>query len=351
MKRMSYFSCCLLSFISLPMMADTFTLKDGTSLEAVILSDVGDSYLLEVQFSKSIKDERRVLKSDVVKIQREQLDLKAFEPLAKLYPTPDLLAAEDYTRTIAAVSKFISGFPQSPKLKEAKAMLSTLQAESAIVAAGGIKFNGKMLNAAEYQANAYDLDARVQEARIRRMLADNLVLPALRAFSEFDRDYATSISRGALVVPIRQVIQNHLAEIQLALVNIDAITKKRNLGLTQMSSDDRQNTQNAINEEAEQIEANYKLEKAARQIWITTTPYHKASMEDAIRNGEAELKRINAVKTTLGVEGGKAFRDAWNAVNGGGDAAAVAAAIAAAKSALVPARYLAPLEEAAKKIK
>ena len=132
---------------------------------------------------------------------------------------------------------------------------------------------------------------------------------------------------------------------------MDAATKKRAMGLTQMSADDRINSQNAIKEEAAGIEANYKLEKEAKQIWMTTTPYHKASMEDALHNGELELTRINAVKTTLAVEGGKAFRDVWNAVNGGGNAAAVAAAITVAKTALVPARYLAPLEEAAKKIK
>lgn len=346
---------CLISFLvsslSLPLMADIFTLKDGTTLDAVILSDAGDSYLLEVQFSKTIKDERKVLKSDVVKIQRAQLDLKAFEPLAKLLPTPDLLAVDDYNRSIATVKKFIQDFPQSPKLKDAKAMLETLNSESAQVAAGGIKFDGKMLTPAEYQANAYDLDARVKEAQIRRMIADNQVLPALRLFSEFDREFSTSISRGALLSTIKQLIGNHLAEIKVALANLDALTKKRTTGLTQMSTDDRNNALSAIKEENDRIEANYKAEKEAKQIWLTTTPYHKASMDDAIRNGELELTRINAVKTTLGVEGGKAFRDAWNAVNGGGNAAAVAAAIAAAKTALVPARYLAPLEEAAKKIK
>jgi len=351
MKLKPVLTSLLLSTISLPMVADTFILKDGTSLEAVILSDVGDSYLLEVQFSKSIKDERKVLKSDVVKIQRAQLDLKAFEPLAKMLPTPDLLASEDYSRTITAVNKFINDFPQSPKLNEARTLLVTLNSEASKVAAGGIKFNGKMLTAAEYQANSYDLDARVQEARIRRMIADNQALPALRSFSEFDREYSTSLSRGALLLPIKQLVQNHLAEIKQALAAMDAATKKRAMGLTQMSADDRINSQNAIKEEAAGIEANYKLEKEAKQIWMTTTPYHKASMEDALHNGELELTRINAVKTTLAVEGGKAFRDVWNAVNGGGNAAAVAAAITVAKTALVPARYLAPLEEAAKKIK
>jgi hypothetical protein len=351
MKLKPFLSPLVFLFLSLPALADTFILKDGSSLEGTILSETADSYVLEVQFSKSIKDERKVLKSDVVKIQRAQHDLKTFESIQKFLPVPDLFGGDDYSRLIASVKKFIQDFPQSSKAKDAKAMLETLTAESSQIASGGIKFNGKMLSAAEYQANGYDLDARIKEAQIRRLLADNQVLAALRLFSEFDRDYSTSIPRGALLDTIRQAIQRHLGEIRLGLANLDVLIKQRNSGLTQMAVDNRNNTVNAIREEEERIEANYKAEKEAKQIWLSTTPYHKASMEDAIRNGELELNRINAVKTTLGVEGGKAFRDAWNAVNGGGDSAAVTAAMAAAKTAMVPERYLAPLEEAAKKIK
>jgi hypothetical protein len=68
---------------------------------------------------------------------------------------------------------------------------------------------------------------------------------------------------------------------------------------------------------------------------------------------EQELVRLGKVQTVLGVDGGKAYRDACTAVRGGSAAAAAAAAaaLAAAKTAAVPARYLAPLEAAAKGLK
>jgi len=351
MKLVVYLASIALPLITLPIMADTFTLKDGTTLKATILSEVGDSYMLEVQVTASIKDERKVLKSDVVKVVREQHDLTAFAPFEKLLPTPDLLAVDGYALNITAITKFIKDFPESSKLAEAKTLLDTLTAESALVAAGGIKFNGKMLTAAEYQENAYDLDSRVQAAKILRLANNNQTLAALRLFAEFERDFSQTASRSALLATIRPLIQNHLAEMEQSSATLDARLGDRIAGLSQMSLADRGNTQSAIEEETAQIEARYQAEKLAKEIWLTTTPYHKASLADAITNGVAELTRINAVQTTLGADGGKAFRDVWNAVNSGGSATAVATAMTAAKTALVPARYLAPLEEAAKSIK
>lgn len=106
----------------------------------------------------------------------------------------------------------------------------------------------------------------------------------------------------------------------------------------------------SIKEEDTLIEARYKAEKDAKQNWVTISPFHKPSLEDTVKLCEQELVRLGAVQTVLGVDGGKAYRDAWTAVQGG-NAAAAASAPAAAKTAAVPARYLAPLEAAAKNIK
>ncbi len=334
--------------ISLPCFADTFTLKDGTTLEGTIVSEAGDSYVLDVQVTKSIRDERKVLKTDVVKISREQADLKAFEALAKLVPTVDLMSADEYQAKIVLVQKFLKANPSSPKVKEAKAILATLEAEAAQVADGGIKFNGKMISPAEYQTNAYDLDARVQEARIRTLVSDNQFLPALRLYVDFDRDFRTTLSYGSLAPLMIQVIQNEVTEAKQALSTMPARIKERDLGLQRMTPEDRTTTEAAIQEETAAIEAAYKAEKDAKQKWFTTTPFHKASLEETVKVGQAEIVRLSAVKTVLGVEGGKAYREAYTAVNTGAPAAAVTAALATAKTALVPARYLAPLEAAAK---
>ena len=340
---------CLLA-VALPCAADTFLLKDGTTLNGAIISQAGDSYTLEVQVTKSIKDERKIAKSDVVKITPEQPGEAAFEAVAKMLPTPGLLTADDYKAKIAVVEKFVKEYRDSAKLTDAKTVLATLKSEHDAVAAGGIKFNDKILTAPEYQANAYDFDARVKETKIRGLVNANEFLQALRLFAEFNRDYPNTISYAALVPLMRQVIHSQLAEAKELLQTLDARTKERAAGVERMPLADRKITDAAIKEEDALIQARYKAEKEAKQNWVTTSPFHKASSEDTVKFCELELARLAAGKALLGVDGGQAYRDAWTAVHGG-NAAAVATALAAAKTATVPARYLVPLEAAAKGIK
>ena len=338
---------CLLS-ITLPCHADTFTLKDGTTLDAKVLSETAETFVLEVQVTKSIKDERKIAKADVIKQTADQPDLKAFEAIAKIVPTADFLSDDEYAIQLAAVEKFLKEYRASNKTKEAKAMLETLKAEVALISAGGIKSGGKIISPAEYKANAYDLDARVNEAKIRRLVDGNQFLAALREFSEFDRDFRTTLSYGALAPLMRQVIQNQVAEAKQSLLSYDARIKARDVGLQQMTLEDRKVTETAIKEENALLEAHLKAEKDAKLTWITTNPFLKASLEETVKFGEAELVRLSAVKTVLGVDGGKAYRDVYTAVHSGANAAAVTAAVTAAKAAAVPQSYLAPLEAAAK---
>lgn len=340
---------CLLAVV-LPCAADTFLLKDGTTLNGAVVSDAGDVYVLEVQITKSIKDERKIAKSDVVKITREQPGEAAFEPISKMVPTPDLLTTDDYQARIAIVEKFMKEHRDSNKLASAKMILAALKSEYDAVAAGGIKFNDRILTTAEYRANAYDLDARVQETKIRRLVNANQFLQALRVFAEFDHEYRNTLSYGALVSLMRQVIQAQLAEAKQSLLTLDTRTKEQALGILRMPLADRKITEDAIREENALIQASYKAEKDAKQNWVTTSPFHKASLEDTVKFCEQELVRMGTVQAALGVDGGKAYRDAWTATHGG-NAAAISAALAAAKTAAVPARYLAPLEAAAKGIK
>ncbi|RYD46987.1 MAG: hypothetical protein EOP85_06335 [Verrucomicrobiaceae bacterium] len=338
---------CLLSFV-FPAMADTFTLKDGTTLEATILKEDPESYYLEVQVTKSIKDERTVPKADVVKVTRERLDLKAFEPIAKLSPAPDFLKEADYTARINTVEKFLKAYPSSTKAKDAAAIAEKLKVERQELASGGIKIGGKIVSKQEYQANAYDFDSRMQEAKIRALIAERQMVPALRLFSEFDKEYRTSLAYGELVPLIKQVIQAHLNEAQEQLASLDARVKERQIGIQRMSSEQRATTEAAIKEQDDGIAAAFKAEKDAKILWVTPSPFNKASLEEAVKYSQTELTRISAVKTGLDMDGGRAFRELYNAVHSDANAAAVAAAVTAAKTALVPVRYITPLEAEAK---
>lgn len=334
--------------LSLPAFADTFTLKDGTTLDGVILSEAGDTYILEIQVTKSIKDERKVPKADVVKIDREHPDEKAFEALGKLTPTPDLMSEDDYGQKIRQVEKFLKDFPVSTKAKEAKEALAILKAEVADITGGGIKMNGKVIAEQDYKPNAYDLDARVEEMKIRNFMAANRSLLALREFADFDRDFRNTSSYEALLPQIKTTIQNYAGEANQQLMSFDRRSKARETGVQQMAPEDRGATAAAIREEGDAIEARYKAEKEAHQNWPTITPFHKQSLEDTVRFGQSELARLAAAKSDANSDGGKAYRELYNVVHSNGKASAVSTAVTAAKSAMVPSRYVAPLEAEAK---
>ena len=347
MKKPQILTAFCLWSIALPCMADTFTLKDGTVLEGTIAKEEADSYTVEVQVTKSIKDERKIAKADVQKLDRVKPDVIAFVPIGKIVPTPDLLTVDDYARKSAEVQKFIDQNRGSSKSKEAKAILQTLKTEADAISAGGLKINGKLITSAEYEANQYDFDARIAEAKIHALVESEQVLAALRAFSDFDRDYSTTLSYGALAPLMTGVINNYVEETKASLAALDAKLKERETGLQRMAVADRKGTEAAIKEENAAIEARYQSEKGGKTPWPSLSPYHKASMEDTLAFAKQELVRLASVKTVLGVDGGRAYRDVYSAVKSGANTATLTAAFTAAKAAMIPDRYLAPLEASA----
>lgn len=338
----------LIVSLTLPSLGDTITLKDGKVLEGTVLSEANGVVTVEVLIGKTIKDERRIPKDDIAKIDRVKPDVIAFEALGPLTPTPDLMTESEYAARIKALEKFLVEFPASLKLKDVKEALVILKQESASVAAGGVKISGKMVPPEEYKPNAYELDARVQEMKIRDLLNKHQVLSALREFSSFKQDYSKTVAFNALLPLMKTTIQRYAGEASQLLLSLDARTKARLASVAQMSPTSRSATENAIREESEAIDARYKAEKQARIDWPTTSPYHKQSLEDTVRFAQTELTRLDALKVDLEVDGGKAFRELYNLVQNDGSASAVSTAASAAKSAGVPARYIDPLVAAAK---
>lgn len=334
--------------LAAPLRGDTFVLKDGSKLEGRILRQDGDSYLLEVQVTKSIRDERLVAKADVVKIERHDPEKVDFSVITQLVPVPDLLTAADYAARIRKVEHFIASHRMTANSREAMVILAKLQAEAAEVAAGAIKLEGQMISAAERQTNAYEVDARIQAFKIRRMVQDRHTLQALRAFSAFERDFPNTTARAELVPLMAQVINAYVADTLNILKGYEARVKERKAGLASMTVQDRKISQTAIREQSVELAHQFKREKDAQQLWVTRHPYSKESLEDAVTSGRQELSRLSAMASELTpeIDGGQAFRNAMHLIQRKGEEAAIKAAIAAAKSASVPETYLAMLRAA-----
>jgi len=346
-------SICLLA-LTFHASADTFIMKDGTKYEGKIVREDATSYLLEVQTKvKSIKDERKVAKADVVKIEHETPVQNDFAAISGLLPVPDLQPTGEYAKRVRTVEKYLAEHRMTAKSKDAEAILATLKAEANEIGAGAMKLDGKIISATEYRTNQYDIDAHLQEGKIRKLIKNPDPLPALRAFTEFSYDFRNTSAYNDLFPLMNQMIGSHLAEATANLATYDARVKKRKAGLERQSAEDRRNTELAIQAETIELERTFNAEKDAKQkdpklVWVTCHPFCRPALEDTIVSGKQELARLTA-KTELTADGGKAYRDAMTLIKAKGDSAdakpAIIDAIAAAKKSLVPRRYLSILEK------
>jgi hypothetical protein len=350
MKFWKSLSLACLTLAPLASQADTFILKDGTRLEGRILHEKDGFYLLEVNVSPSIKDERTVAKADIEKIERTRPDEIAFRKVEGLAPAPDLLTADQYDARILALEEFLKEHPYGTRTDQAKEMLSALKTEATAVYTGGIKLGGKIIPAEEYRANAYELDAQIAAAKIRRLAESTDLLGCLRAFAEFEKDFRNTRAADDLVPLIRKVIVAYRDQTSEWLATLEKRTEARLKGLERMSLEDRTNSERAIQEEAAYLESRYQSEKAARAVWFTAHPFHKASIEENTRTAERELRRLETQASRPHVDGGKAFRDAW-AVIQDGDEKSIRETLSKVRSARLPDRYVQILEDAARESK
>jgi hypothetical protein len=341
---------CLASLCP-PAAADTFFLTDGTQLEGKIIHDDGETYLLEIQVTPTIKDERQVAKSDVERIESEQVDEKAFAKIADLVPTPDLLTEGDYGRRKSAVEAFLKEHPESEFKTQAQEILATLESEAAAVAAGGVKLNQTIIPAEKYQANAFELDSRVWVEKIRAHIGRSEFLAALRLFEDSATEFQSSAAHQEILPLIRQVIDRHEMQVSRLLDEYEARVREQEVGLERMRPEDRTISERALAEEAAAVEARYQEERKTQRRWVIPHPLHRTSLQDSVRQAQQEARRIdNLNQPANAVEGGAAYRNAWNAIHKEDmDPREVSTFMSAARSARLPARYLSVLDEAAKK--
>lgn len=349
MKPGLFATAAALLALGLQASADTFVLHDGSKLEGRILREEGDHYVIEVQVTRSIKDEKILPKADVLRIEKEKPDLKAFAAIATLVPTPDMLDSGQYSARIQAVERFLDEHRVSEKTGAARAMLSTLKTEANEILAGGIKISGNLITAADYRANALEIDARGQENKIRELIGSSNFLAALRAFQSFERDFKGTQPYAALLPLIQKTIARYMADVQELLTGYDQRVKDREARLTRMQFENRRAAEAAIAEELAEAELQLNAEKDARIGWVTLEPFLKATLSETLSFGKQEGTRLNAAVSSPPADSGKAFREALQKINSSGETAARTTAISEARAAGVPPKYLALLETAAKR--
>ncbi|MCX6846735.1 MAG: hypothetical protein NTU84_09300, partial [Verrucomicrobia bacterium] len=295
--------------------------------------------------SSSIKDERAIPKDEVLLVRRSTVVNNDFAKISKLVPAPDLLNRREYERRMGLVEKFLKIKPEPEESNQAREMLATLKSEANEVLNGALKINGKMVGADDYRQDAYDMDARVAEIRIRRTVEAGAYIEALRAYEIFERDFSNSEVHHNLAPLMRQVVRAHVSELDEMLSTLDARIRERDIGLQRMSAIARRDAELAIADEASQLEAINKAEKDAKAAWLTVDPFLRKSIEEGLSHARKEEAKFAPVAALKAADGGRIFRDALLLVRSADkNSPSVAAAIEMVKAAMLPERYIALLQ-------
>ena len=294
-------------------MADTIVLNNGESFVGKIIFEDEAQYVLEVQFAKSIRDEKKFLKSDVKTITKQTADVEDFEKLRVLVPVPDLVDLGGYEESLKKLAEFSKNHPKSTKLKDVKEMQELLDQELAVVRPGGFKLSGVLVSHEDYLADAYSYDEKILVRKIQHEISRRSFIGALRLFAQFEANFADGKMREEILPSIKQVLAAYRTTLAESLEGYDGRTKDREAGLARMSLENRVDTERAINEEMAELKNRFDREKIEKNPWVTPHANMKETIIEALRQVDNEIRRLEAPSKRQPLEFPleEVYRSAW----------------------------------------
>ena len=319
-------------------LADTITLKSGTVLEGKILKEEGDEYLIEVQVTRSIKDQKVVKKSNVLSIEKTAEDAQPFADLQGILPIGDQMPAKEYQAIINGQLKpFITKFPESKHLPEVKKMLATVEGELQRAEAGDVKLEGKWIAAAEWNANAFDLDSLVLASEMEKAANATAYRRALTIYDELKNTYPTSEG----LAKARGIASSILPQYQSIVASMAGKAKEklaaRKRSIENLPLRDRARVRAGFEAELAQHKARVDAAKKEKIRWIPASQYDERtlqSLERVIKSEIVSLGRIRDSRDNLA----EIYRDTWDAA-GKGDTNAVERALSKFRSKKLNPKY------------
>ena len=300
--------------------ADKIILKDGKVIEGEVISETDTEYVISVAYSKSIRTRKTFKKSEIDDIQKEAPDLKPYEALKDILPTPDRLSVAGYEQLIEGrVKPFLNSFPNSQYGTEIKKKLATLESELAKAKAGDVKLDGKWIDAADWNANALELDAQVQLKRMEAFAARKSYRSALLIYDKINTEFNSTDAANGAGQSALKFLPKYSAQIKKLSEEASAKLAKRNKGLGEMAPRDAGRMKKAYDEADAKHQAALAKAKESRTKWLPVSEYDSRTLQTLARNLDAEISKIQrgGSNTARRVSTSSVYRDAWEAAGKG----------------------------------
>lgn len=300
-KCLSSFTVFLLSCILfLPgLYADKVILKSGETLKGQVVSEYSDQILMRIDFSKGIREEKIILRKDIVSIEKTNPTVLAYQSLKAISIPENLLAQEDLQPLILRYKRFIRQNPKFESLSEAQKTLETLEADTERLKAGDIKINHSWIESSDVASQSYQVEAIKQWRRMNKLYRSAEIIPSLNTFAKLEKTYPGSAIFPQAVIEARDILSKLEATMnhQIRTFNYKEAEREKNIKLESESM--AASIRAAREKEIALAEAKIERSKAPDDVFSSFSTISKKSMEDLRDLTKSENTRLSQ----LNIEG------------------------------------------------
>lgn len=279
--------------------ADFLILKNGNKVEGNILSETPDAVRMRYRLTPKIWDEKDFPRAEIDQVVKQRPEEVEIVELRKLLPTEDLLTADKYEQIIQdRLRPFINQHKDTPEAREAEEIMAALQDEKSKVSNGGIKLEGRWLDAVEAKGEEYNIEAYKLLSRMRAHMEKSEWLEALRVFENFTKKkpgfagstyYPTAITEALNCMEKWEPALSKMAQEQPAL------DKARKDGINKLEDSEKARTKAAIDEERLKWQAQAEADRRSQIGWITPYKYDRPSIENMQKRIVTERAKLTAI--------------------------------------------------------
>ncbi len=296
------------SFVS----ADHITLANGEVIEGEIISQTPTEYTIKVTFAGGIRDLKTFKKEEIKDIQEEQKDLKPYQALQHILPTPGGLTATKYDQIInAQVKPFLSQFPQSEYHAAVTNILEELEKEKAQVEAGDVKINGEWIAAKARNADAIGFDSKIALSKMNDLAQSGKYRAAMILHDQIQKQYYRSDAAREASETAKKVLTSYKKIVTKMLERSKDAKAAYEKNLKDITSRDAQRISKAFDQKLAQHHKAVEQAKAQRQKWIPTNEFDAKNLKKLLSHIQSTSKRLERPFRSSSRDVAEIYRQTW----------------------------------------
>lgn len=284
--------------------ADTVKLRSGEIVEGRILQNDANGITMEVQFSPTIKDERRIDRKDIVGSAVTSDDEAAFAAIRDLQTPDTALDPKAYADFIARnLRPFLQQYPTSTRATDVKLRVQAVEADIARIKAGDKKVGGIWYTPEAYVVEKYQFDAGTILAAIKQQFAEKNYVAAMNYFVRLQTSFPNSLAYAESLPLAPKVLAKLDQQLLFTIGNLPQTKAQRQAAVDRTPPEQRAPIQAAIDAENARADAVAQAAQRGNQKFFPILPYDEKgllAMQQSAKQLGAQLEAIDQTKFSRG---------------------------------------------------